>query len=162
MGHRARAPSTCLQETKPILKLRSCSLRPRSPPHFRNHHCAHPSLLQNPGLTPCLHFPRVPILPQAEDWIISTIFITTLCYPRSGLVSPLLFLPNPDSTCFQGLPSVRSSPLNKLALVCSPPHVSSPLLSAPCSCKSALPGQPRPPHSQGLYSGHLSFLKGFI
>ena len=82
-------------------------------------------------------FPRALSLPHADDWITRTIFITSLSYPRSGLISPLLFLPDTDSTCIQGLSSIPSSPTKRTSPSC-PLHLTPPHLG---SLPSVLPSQ---------------------
>lgn len=110
MGNGARAPSTFLQETKPVYKWRSCSHRPQ----------LHPA-----SITIFMHTdPRCRTLASRLASVspehssshmqmmgsLALFFSMSLSYPRSALVSPLLFLPNTDSTCIQGLPSNPSSP----------------------------------------------------
>lgn len=81
--------------------------------------------------------PRALSLPHADDWITRTIFTTSLSYPRSVLISPLLFLPATDSTCIQGLSSIPSSPTKQASPLC-PLHLAPPHLG---SLPSVLPGQ---------------------
>lgn len=121
-----------------------------APSHFHNHRCAQDPAAE-PRLSARLRVPRELILPHADDWFISTIFIMSLSHPRFGLLAPLLFLPNTDSTCIQGLSSIPSSPTNRT----SPLRLPLLPLALYCSSQSALRAQPHPPRSSCLSSGSV-------